>query len=143
MNAEAISSVRLRSKPVVFPFQAGFLRALFVCLSMIFPQGCLQDEYEIIISHHDPDKAYEGNTFFQAHVFHPGYFSIRMDGEVLWQRASENILQGNGVGLEVMRDGDVVTMLDRSHPTIIDPDTDEALRKDTEHRGHHMVAETP
>jgi len=139
MNATCAANAR----PVV-PLSLRPTRLLLVLLlaGLTFG-GCVQDKYEITISHHDPGQAMDGITWFQAHVFHPGYFKVRMDGEVLWNRSQNGVILGAGVGLDLMRDGNALTMFNDSHPTIIDPDTDETVWYDPAHQGHHSVAETP
>ena len=106
--------------------------------------GCTEQDYRITITHHDPAQAQQGTTFFQTHVFHPGYFGVDMDGEVLWHRFQPGVIVGgNGVGMDVMRNGNVLIMSSGSYPAIVDPATDETLWTDEENQGHHSVAETP
>ncbi len=118
-------------------------RALLLLAFTFLFQGCVQDKYEITVSHHDPGQAFEGTTYFQAHVFHPGYFKVLMDGEVLWNRSQNGVIQGAGIGMDIMSDGKILTMFNNSHPTIIDTETDETVWSDSAHKGHHTVAETP
>jgi len=105
--------------------------------------GCLPDyDYQINISNYNPGKAYNGYTYFQSHVFYPGYFKIDMNGNTLWNRPQGVVVQGAGIGLDLLDDGTVLTAL-LEHPTIIDPDTDETLYTDAFHTGHHSLAYTP
>ena len=119
--------------------------------------GCFPTDHEITISHYDPAEAFAGNTYFQAHAFYPGYYKVNMLGDVLWHRTQGMVIVGNGVGLDVMENENVLTMFNSSHPTMIDTRTDQTLwaaedpnkatrapgEPDRDHQGHHSVVETP
>jgi len=141
MKRTAVRQRNLSKNP--WPSSPAWIPLFVLCLVCLL-QGCsLQEDYEILISHHDESKASQGQTVFLSHVFFPGYFLVEMGGEVLWYRLKQDTLQGNGVGLDVTRDGNLLIMHDESRPSIVDPDTNTILWANTEYWGHHTLAETP
>ncbi len=114
---------------------------VFLAFALTFSAGCPDYDYQINISNYDGAKAYNGYTYFQSHVYYPGYFKIDMNGGTHWHRPQGVVVQGAGIGLDLMDDGNVLTAL-LEHPTIINPDTDEILYTDESIKGHHSVAAT-
>ncbi len=101
------------------------------------------DDFSVFITNYDAERAYHADTYFQTHVFTPGYFIVDMEGNILWYRSQLETLVGHGIGLDVLENGNVLAMREGSHPNIMDPETDESLWEAEEVQGHHSLAWTP
>jgi len=131
-----LAQVSPRRSPVLCrPFLA-------LCVLGLLAGGCQPPTYLVEVSHYDPDQVWPGDTFFQTHVWYPGYFATNMSGEVQWRRTQSGVIVGVGIGLDIMNNGNVLTMFN-AYPTIINPMTDEILWEAPDVFGHHTIAEAP
>jgi hypothetical protein len=122
----------------------------FFSLSMIgallcFDLGCLPYDYDITVSHYDPARAYNGQTFFLAHVWYPAFFAVDMNGQVLWERQHQFTIEGDGMGFDVMEDGNVLALenLPDVQACVINPETNTLTWQKPAAEGHHCIIESP
>ncbi len=125
-------------------FHRSLRRVPLVCwtasLLMLLLAGC--GGYEIEITTYDPDRAYNGYTYFESRS-DKRILAVDMEGTVIWDlQVIDRLLPGEMNGFEVLEDGNVL-FLHRGVRRIVDPSDNSFLYVDEPYGGHHDVTKTP
>ena len=115
-------------------------RGCSLALLFVVLMGC--GGYEIDVTIYDPDRAYNGYTFFGSRSDRR-ILGVNMEGEVLWDfQVYDHLSPGEMNGFEVHEDGTILFLQD-GVPRILDLSDYSILYEGRDIGGHHDVTLTP
>jgi len=127
----------LKETPRPSKRNAPFAVAGLAALAILVLAGC--DEYRLVISHFDPDRACAGSTFFQSMASRI-VVGCDLDGSVFWEYRDPAAHQ---IGdFEILEDGNLLYLTEGA-PKIIDFEDQTILWQDRKMAGHHSILLTP
>jgi hypothetical protein len=102
--------------------------------------GC--GDYEIEVTVYDPDRAYNGYTFFESRS-NKRILGVNMEGEVLWDvQVYDRLFPGEMNGFEYQRNGTLL-FLQYGIPRVMDLSDYSILYEGNDIGGHHDSTLTP
>lgn len=131
---ESDSDLRVRAQLLRFP--------VFCCLAFLFAAlaGCYG--YEVEVTVWDPDRAYNGYTFFQSRS-DKRILGVNMEGEILWNlQILDRLWPGDMDGFEYLGEDNLI-LLHYGAPKIVDLTDNSFLYQGPVFGGHHDVTLTP